>query len=185
MINILEYINENYTLFLGGAIIILLAIIGSYADKTNFGQGKTKEDKDNNKKENEIDLSNKKLGDLFDDISKSEPQENNSNSVKDEKVTIDELSTPIEDVLNHNIPDSLKHSEPEKKEKETANKFDQEFKQIIPDKNLINGDLLSDIDSMTLDSKKELTSLDIPDLDDVDLPEIKNIKETDDDIWKL
>ena len=50
MINILEYINENYTLFLGGAIIILLAIIGSYADKTNFGQGKTKENNNDNNK---------------------------------------------------------------------------------------------------------------------------------------
>ena len=50
MKSLLEYIMLNYTWFLGGAIIILLAIIGSYADKTNFGQGK-----DNNK-ENEEDF---------------------------------------------------------------------------------------------------------------------------------
>ena len=54
MKDILEYIMANYTWFLGGAIIILLAIIGSYADKTNFGQGKEKikDDKsiDDNKK---------------------------------------------------------------------------------------------------------------------------------------
>ena len=40
MSTIIEYIVSNYTWFLIGAIIILLAIIGSYADKTNFGQGK-------------------------------------------------------------------------------------------------------------------------------------------------
>ena len=41
----LEYILSNYTWILFGLIIILLAIIGWYADKTNFGLGKTVEDK--------------------------------------------------------------------------------------------------------------------------------------------
>ena len=185
MINILEYINENYTLFLGGAIIILLAIIGSYADKTNFGQGKTKENNNDNNKEKQIDLSNKKLRDLFDDISKTENQENNLNDVNDENIVSAEKVVSIEDMLDHNVPDSLRHNEPKEIIKEKDNKFDREFKHIIPDKKLMSNDLLSDIDSMTLDNKKELDSLDIPDLDDVDLPEIKNIKETDDDIWKL
>ena len=43
MQTILEYIMLNYTWILAGSIIILLAVIGYYADKTNFGQGKTKE----------------------------------------------------------------------------------------------------------------------------------------------
>ena len=44
MESILEYIMLNYTWFLGGSIVIILAIIGSYADKTNFGQGNKKEE---------------------------------------------------------------------------------------------------------------------------------------------
>lgn len=43
MSKIFEYVSANYTWFLIGIIIIILAIIGSYADKTNFGQGKQKE----------------------------------------------------------------------------------------------------------------------------------------------
>jgi len=38
---IVEFILSNYTWILIGSIIILLAVIGWYADKTNFGQGKT------------------------------------------------------------------------------------------------------------------------------------------------
>ena len=54
---ILEYILANYTWFLIGIVLILLAIIGYHADKTNFGQGKkenSKEDKPD-KNENLVD----------------------------------------------------------------------------------------------------------------------------------
>ena len=48
---VLEFLSSNYLWFLVGAIVILLAIIGYVADKTNFGQGKN--DESNKKK---IDL---------------------------------------------------------------------------------------------------------------------------------
>ena len=52
MIQILEYIAQNYTLFLSVLVLILLAIIGYYADKTNFGQGKNQEKEPKETKEN-------------------------------------------------------------------------------------------------------------------------------------
>ena len=55
MMHILEYILENYTWFLVGIVLILLAIIGYYADKTNFGHGKK-----NTQKENDILQDNDK-----------------------------------------------------------------------------------------------------------------------------
>ena len=87
MTKILEYITLNYTWFLGGAILILLAIIGYYADKTNFGQGKPKKDDDNNKnKDNDKALEENRI----------EPVEFEDSEVEEEKV---EDST-IDDSLN-------------------------------------------------------------------------------------
>jgi predicted negative regulator of RcsB-dependent stress response len=40
MNQILDYIVQNSAWFIGGVILIVLAVIGYYADKTNFGQGK-------------------------------------------------------------------------------------------------------------------------------------------------
>lgn len=66
MQSVLEYISANYTWYLGGAIIVLLAVIGSYADKTNFGQGKEKGQTDNNKKQN--DITEKLEGKLLNEV---------------------------------------------------------------------------------------------------------------------
>ena len=66
MVNILEYIVSNYVWFLGSAILILLAIIGYYADKTNFGFGdkiQEKKELDTSKLQN-IGLSNIINGDM-------------------------------------------------------------------------------------------------------------------------
>ena len=54
MTQVLEYITQNYTLFLFGAIVILLAVIGYYAEKTNFGQGKTEKTKSEENKNNQM-----------------------------------------------------------------------------------------------------------------------------------
>lgn len=52
MDSVIDYIMTNYTWIIVCSIIILLAIIGGYADKTNFGQGNNKsaeEDPDSKK----------------------------------------------------------------------------------------------------------------------------------------
>ena len=57
----LDFIMRYYGWALGGSILILLAIIGSYAEKINFGQGKDDQKEDNKK----IDLGNQGLKDLL------------------------------------------------------------------------------------------------------------------------
>ena len=83
MTKILEYIVSNYTWFLFGAIIILLAIIGSYADKTNFGQGKTNNDLSDKKDKENILLENKEA--RLDDIYKKEISEQQESVTSDSK----------------------------------------------------------------------------------------------------
>ncbi len=78
MAKILEYISLNYTWFLVGAIIIVLAIIGHYAEKSNFGQEKSDtstEDKNKNKNK-KIDLDKTTLNEL---ISKEDNIDDNEN----------------------------------------------------------------------------------------------------------
>ena len=48
----------------------------------------------------------------------------------------------------------------------------------------IDDDLLSDIEHLSLDKTQKYNFKDIPDLDDVDLPEIKKSDEPE-DIWKF
>lgn len=59
---VVNFVMKYYIWFLIGIILILLAIIGAYADKTNFGQGKKDE---TDKKENtDNTLKNVKLGEV-------------------------------------------------------------------------------------------------------------------------
>ena len=73
MTQMLEYIMQNYALFLGGAILILLAIIGYYADKTNFGQGKNVQNKEDSEKI--TDIKNLRLSDVTNGNHELKPNE--------------------------------------------------------------------------------------------------------------
>lgn len=222
MINILEYISTNYTLFLLGAITILLAIIGSYADKTNFGQGK--KNLDNSKKE---DINKEILNMRITDVIGPQNEEKNEN-VEDIKSTekVENLETAGSDVptlvdTNHGISNPAKENndvtkeesnqkndtelKEEKKESQenTVNngaednstnenldeqfeKLDEMFDEVLPKKEIVSGDLLDEVNSISLDNKIQDKSFDaIPSLDNFELPEIKDLKTTDDDIWKF
>lgn len=185
MNSFIEFITVNYAWFLFGTIIILLAVIGYYADKTNFGQKdnsdmiETNKDELNNIKENES-------------IKKEIPevQEESKKEVLDTS-SIEKNTTnmnPIEDQLEpeNNTPE--KNNSIKKSFEETYEKLDKELDELLPDKSVISGDvgdLINDIDSLSLDKTQRINLSDIPDLDDVDLPEIKNIKKYSDDIWKF
>jgi len=238
MIEILEYIMAHYTWFLGGAILILLAIIGYYADKTNFGQGQNVENKENKKQTN---IENVGLSDITEEI-KSENEEQITNLQNDDLLNQDvfvennlqndinteeninlenneiviqeqenqsetneliDLATPIEEttlVDEINLGDNSINEIPvedikniEKQENKTnsllteeeVNKFNDEFESLVPKKELINTDLLSDIDILELDKTQKFDLSAMPDLDDIELPKIKNIVEEEQDIWKF
>lgn len=258
MIQVLEYIMQHYALFLGSAILILLAIIGYYADKTNFGQGKNSDNKEkketskienlgladitgNNENNNDISHIDDSIqpiphlsGDVNNQLSENAvieesnqlniqgtenlqvpiaeqventiSQENlnapvsqninlientvsqNANDISAEnfskhQVDIENMPSQIIDLVNNTTmaeekDDSLLNEE-------AFNKFNDEFNSILPKRELIEADLLSDIDDLELDKTQKLDLSDVPDLDDIELPKIKQFATDEQDIWKF
>ena len=168
----LEYIMLNYTWFLGGTIIILLAIIGSYADKTNFGQGKTKED--DSEKLRELEFEKMKLQQKLEEAQRVQEE------------------TPVVESQVEEIKEEVVVTQHPKKEEPTLEsyeekyaKFDKAFDALLPKKGFDDGDLLDEIESISLDKTQKIDITEIPDLDDVDLPKIKSLDPVDEDIWKF
>ena len=64
------------------------------------------------------------------------------------------------------------------------NSLNKELSSVLSKKDLIDDDLLSDIEHLSLDKTQRYNFGDIPDLDDVELPEIKKEEEPE-DIWKF
>ena len=64
-------------------------------------------------------------------------------------------------------------------------KFDEEFNELLPKKEIISNDLLDDINDMSLDKTQKIQISDIPKVDDVELPKIKTLPVEEDDIWKF
>lgn len=236
MIQILEYISQHYTWFLGGAILILLAIIGYYADKTNFGQGKNSDFKENNNLEQisdnedgqQSDISKKTSKDILDvsmegeellqtenvqdlqdmqdmqiplieDLENDTPSENSiitdSNQLEgeipetfavepliktdSEEITKEQNNGDSDAVMKENVKDNITLSE------EQFDKFNHEFDSVLPKKELIDTDLLSDIDDLNFERTQKLDLNDIPNLDDIELPKIKTFSADEQDIWKF
>lgn len=215
MTEILEYITANYTWFLGGAIIILLAIIGSYADKTNFGQGKRSIEKPEEPEMSK--LENKRLNELIGNNSEKNNYNNDIDKFKNVNEVINignnTINEPLQSELSNNkiIESEIQNSvsgefnkadiiskNQEKVEdlyndiednddsfEESYSKLDEEFNAILPKKEIIEDDLLEEIDNLSLDKTQKFNLNDIPDLDDVELPEINKIKKSEQNIWKF
>lgn len=172
MDKIIEYISVNYTWILAGIILILLAIIGRYAEATNFGSKELEEKKKKQKKEEVEQIEEQQPEEVQ---PKEEPEEAEKEEVKVEEPQQNEQEV-VEEATN------------EKRSKELEQKLDsldKEFDSFIPKKDLISGDLLNEIDSLSLDKTQKISLTDIPDLDDVELPKIKDLTKKDDDIWKF
>lgn len=198
----LDYIMTNYIWFLGGIIIIFLAIIGYFADKTNFGQGKSSEKE---KKELNNNYENKTLQDVINSEVKEQKvveeeidQEQvsiNEQSVSEEENVIEGNLQQQESINNEQIQTITNDKEIiEAPEKEVINqssfedsfaKFDKEFEEILPKKEIIEDEFLDEIDNLELDKTQKIDLGDIPDLDDVDLPKIKKLESEVEDVWKF
>lgn len=242
---VLEYITQNYTLFLAVAILILLAVIGYYADKTNFGQGKNSNNKEkdssdelknrekieplgianganNDKKQSINDVPVDVVQDSIDDgvaveekVQKTKESSNIENIAdatlaESQNIETSNKSHNVELLQNNSIGQvnlndkadlisdkkindisKLNNVKLETKQssvllnEEAFNKFNDEFNSILPKKELINTDLLSDIDDLELDKTQKLNLNDIPDLANIELPKIKQLASEDEDIWKF
>ncbi len=211
MIEIMEYIKSNYTWILIVSIIILLAIIGSYADKTNFGQGRKNQNEDD-KNDNKLinDISNKKIGDLLNNYdnkndsklavnnSNLEPKINNDIKKQTNNSSIDNIkkqtnNSSIDNIKNNDTVNILEEQNyqntidenTDSNFEESFNNFDREFDNIVPKKKVIEDDLLEDIEGLSFDNPEKKFSIDpIPDFDDVELPKIKEVPVKEQDIWK-
>lgn len=170
----LEYIMLNYTWFLGGAIIILLAIIGYYADETNFGQGKQNIQKGTTQKNDESVNKLDKYDQIQENIEKIDTNEKKEQEPLQEKQIIENIESEQPIILNES-----KNIESE------FEKFEKEFNEILPEKETIDNDLLEEIDNLSFDKTQKIDVSDILDLDDVELPEIKTMEAEEQDIWKF
>ena len=195
MTDIVSIITNNLVWILVGIVVILLAIIGRYADQTNFGEGK--KIIKIKKKSSKRDIIDKLA------IEQEEPEKDstkemnidNSSEKKEEVDIIEEMKNNTRDnfnpdadttsVLDQNIQtEELK----EQKKKESDEMSSDEFLKtddldiLLPKKNVVTGDFLQEVEDINLDFKKKDLLSDIPDLDDVDLPSIRK-KKNKTDIW--
>lgn len=210
MNSVIEFIMANYTWIVVGLIIILLAIIGGYADKTNFGQGKSKsleENTDNNENNlNQqsilpVDNNNQKVDEKINNVEQvnsspivyngtvqnSENSQGTQNIQTDQSIHTMAVNNNLIDVNNRTINveniDLNKSSNEFKDFNDKFDKFDEEFNSVLPKKDIIDDSLLDDIDNLSLDKTQKL-DLSIPDLDDVELPRISSLETEQKKIWK-
>lgn len=107
----MDFIIENYVWFIVAFVVIVMAIIGYFADKTDFGRKiEKKEKKQNNKKNEKIKVEAKGINELTQNIAESNKDVASTN--QDENVVnIDQIKEqekldpmPID---NENIDQSL------------------------------------------------------------------------------
>ena len=176
MVDIINYIMNNFIWVLIGVIVILLAIIGRYADKTNFGEGK------------KIVKVKKKEKDLVDEIEverKEEPVVNDLDEMLNPKEEPKEENKIDTDSITVDLGTDNKEEVKEEPKDLTTEEFlkSDDLDLLLPKKGSLNDDLLQELDDINLDFKNKKSTSIIPDLDDVDLPSIKK-KKTTADIWK-
>lgn len=210
MSDIVQYLMNNYIWILSIIIVILLAIIGYFADKTNFGQGSLNENKEDpqtideqpkeistertenitiepldSKIETAEGLETSEQKDNFNE----EENEKDENSKEEKATSLDaypSLSNDVKQPLDSFITpiEKIKQTTIEPSQSRDID-VDQEFNEAIPVKSLIDDDLISDIDNLKLDDNSKKES-EIPDLDDIELPKIQSLSNNkDEDIWRF
>lgn len=180
MNQLLEYIVQNYAWFLVGIILVLLAIVGYYADKTNFGQGKPEEPNNDalsdldNSTEGNLDGIYTQLEDNSQLKELNEQVVQSANIGKTDMVTTGIENTDVGEEATSNIFS-----------KEEVEKFNNEFNAILPEKEIISTDLLSDIEDLEFDKTQKIDLSYITDLNNIELPKIKKFVPEEEDIWKF
>lgn len=159
----INFITSNYLSILIVVMIIIFALIGKYVDKMNFFASYK------DKPKNKIDLS--KAEENFEkqlngeDLSFETPEGFGEEEQTGYNNLDEALFAPIDGVNEYNS-------------------LNKEVSSVLSKKDLIDDDLLSDIEHLSLDKTQRYNFGDIPDLDDVELPKIKKEEEPE-DIWKF
>lgn len=181
-----------------GFIIILLAVIGYYADKTNFGQGKMSGDQ--NLKNSIDEQQNANTSEIIENNGEVLNIENlnYNNDIQDGQETKEvenfEQNQINEPIIEYNEENSLQENAELNSEQDLSiaiaeknfDEFNDEFNSILPQKDFLNTDLLGDIESLDTDfDKTKKIDLDMSKLTDIELPKIKQLTESEEDIWKF
>ena len=162
---IVDFIMSHYIAILIVVIIIIFALIGRYVEKKGFLAPAV--DKNKN-------LEEKK------EVVEEKPVEPEKEKEKVE-ITMVPKSGETKDVSIEDIDSALFAPIEGSNEYDKLNK---EVKDLLPKKEVIDDDMLSDINNLSLDKTQKYNFGDIPDLDDVDLPKIKKTDD-EEDIWKF
>ena len=197
MTDVVSIITDNLVWILVGIVVILLAIIGRYADSTNFGEG-TKIIKVK-KKKGKRDIIEQLAVEPKEEPVKEEKKEETTEK-KPEVDIIAEMQNNTRDNFNPDADESSKddnlveqiftptEEQKEEKKKESEEMSSDEFMKsndldiLLPKKDVVTGDFLQEVEEINLDFKKKDLFSSIPDLDDIDLPSIKK-KKGKTDIW--
>ncbi len=105
----MEFIMDNYIWFIVGGIVILMAVIGYFADKSDFGRKKNNEEvvekpkkekkvKNKEEKPTKIEVDAKGIGELSQSVIENNLKEkSNTDSIKENNENIDQaLFAPLE-----------------------------------------------------------------------------------------
>ena len=179
---VINFILANLVYILIGIVIILLAIIGMYADKTNFGEGKkvVKVKKKNNKK------------DIIDEIEVTKDENKEEIIPQEAKAVVDD---GLAFEIDTNEENKKEHEEPKEDNKElTESEFleSNDLDELLPEKEVLDDDILQDLEDIDLDfkfdepkfSKPVFESQSISDLGNIDLSDITKPKKKSTNLWK-
>ena len=169
----IDFIMSNYMIILIVVMIIIFALIGRYVDSIDFFAS-YKDDKSKEKGLEEA-LEKIKVQEALETV------DDNSTELTFELPTNEETKPEVNVQPINDIDSAL--FAPIEKDSDYI-KFNRELNTLLSKKDIIDDDLLSDIEHLSLDKTQKYNFKDIPDLDDVDLPEIKKSDEPE-DIWKF
>ena len=221
---IVNFVTTNYVWVIVASIVILLAVIGSYADKINFGIEEKEVEK--KKKVDISELKDKKMSDYVavpdqaknmndskdviktDDSGKTNSEDNDNEKVSNTIIVLgndtDEINkiNDVSDVKklisntnNQNVKTIKTNEKLDWGSLNSSLKLDKEVEAVLPKKEIINTDLLDDIDNLSFDDmnieeklfgkKHDFDFSSKINFDDLELPKIKSLKDTNEDIWKV
>lgn len=183
---IVNFMIENYIWFIFGGIVILMVIIGYFAEKTQFGKKPT-EKKQKPKKEkpsqvNDVIPSEENLEEVDVETQYEEPTKEAEVPMEEELVN-EIVETPEEEVAEETEEpmedlDAIEIREPDMKEEEIVETEEPE----VPE------DLYAGLDGTPNAYKSEQEPTSVDDLD-LDLPNIDALKDDssleEDDIWRF
>lgn len=158
----LDFVIENYVWFLVGGIVLLMTLIGYFAEKTQFGKKKSKKQEKIVEKVPVKSVEIPSVPEQSEEILLEQDM-----PMQDEEVeTAEEIEEPMEDL------DAIEIQEPEEKE---------EIEEEIPE------ELYAGLDGTPNTYKETEKTEDL----DMDLPNIEDLKtdiddtSSDDDIWRF